>query len=107
MAIWIHDVFLVAISLVNDNHGSAMYRSTTMLRVSYILSMGMPTSVMIKYCTAIFPCVLTGLQPVCSLFQYPSGKVFQLSNFLTSYFGGHSVIQHFVTTAYTVYSLTP
>jgi hypothetical protein len=56
MVIWIHDVILVAISLVNDNNGSAMYWSTSMLIVSYILSMGMPTSVMIKYCTTFFLC---------------------------------------------------
>ena len=90
---YIHSVFLLAMFRFDSYwHGSTVYvwwpwpvlldmdlrMLAFMLWVICILSMGMPTSVMIYYCT-VFPCLLAGFRPTVPCSLHTLDKVFQLS----------------------------
>ena len=89
----IHNVFLVAMFRFESYwHGSTVYvwwpwpvlldmdlcMSAFMLWVIYILIMGIPTLVMIYYCT-VFTCLLAGFRPIVPCSLHTLDKVFHLS----------------------------
>ena len=90
---YIHSVFLVAMFRFESyRHGSTVYvwwpwlilldmdlhMSAFMLWVICIMSMGMPTSVIIYYCT-VFPCLLVGFWLIVPCSLHTLDKIFQLS----------------------------